>query len=89
MGTFLPAGNREQVAGDRDRLVEPVELVTRLRGLTRLSEETTRHDRQGRGNVKVQGALDIWCVLTGENRPGVNGLTLRDWSRVKRGLRIS
>lgn len=66
-GRFLPAGNREQVAGDRDRLVESVELVTRWLGLIRLGEETTRHNRQGRGDVEVQGALDIRCVLTREN----------------------
>lgn len=87
-GIFLPAGNREQVAGDRDRLVESVELVTRWLGLIRLGEETTRHNRQGRGDVEVQGALDIRCVLTREYRPGVDGLTLRNWSRVKGELRI-
>lgn len=68
--------------------MESVELVTRLRGLIRSSEKTTRHDREGRGDVNVEGALDIWCVLAGENRPGMNGLTLRNWSRVKRWLQL-
>jgi hypothetical protein len=75
----LPRCNGKQIAGNWDRLVEAVQLISRLGGHRRLPNgQTTRHDWERRGDVKVESALDIGSILAREDRPGMNSLALRD-----------
>lgn len=78
----LPAGNRKEVTRDRDRLMEAIQLIARRRGHGRLPDrQTTGHHRQRRIDVEVNGAFHIRGVLTREDRAGVDGLALRNWTR--------
>lgn len=59
--------------------MEAVQLVPRLRGHGRLANgQTTGHDGKWGGDVEVKGALDIGSILAREDRPGMDGLALRD-----------
>lgn len=76
---YLPRCNGKQIAGDWDRLVEAVQLVSRLGGHGRLANgQTTGHDRERGGDVKVKSAFNIGGILAREDRPGMDSLALRD-----------
>jgi hypothetical protein len=76
---FLPRCDGKQIAGNWDRLVEAVQLVSSLGGHGRLPDgQTTGHDWERRGDVEVKGALDIGGILAREDRSGVDSLALRD-----------
>jgi hypothetical protein len=75
---FLPTSDGEEIAGNRHRLVESIQLVLGLGFRGFANGQTTGHDRKRGSDVEIKGALDIWSILTREDRPGMDCLALRD-----------